>query len=207
MEKYRALLLIGATGTGKTPFGQQLETQDLWGKRYHHFDFGQQLRYAAEGKHKGLDIEDIERIDFLLKSNSLLEDSDFHIAEKLLKQFIENNTVSHENDIIVLNGLPRHSGQADALIAVLDIELVIYFAASASIIKERIKYNSGGDRTDRTDDSVEEIEKKLVIFRENTLPLINYYKKLDKTVLEIEVDIDTIPLFIIQELKSMPPLI
>ena len=207
MEKYKALLLIGATGTGKTPFGQQLETQNLWGKRYHHFDFGQQLRYAAEGKQKILSENDVERINFLLKSNSLLEDNDFHIAEKLLKQFIENNAPSAENDIIILNGLPRHSGQADSLLSVLDIELIIYFAAPASIIKERIEYNSGGDRTDRTDDSIEEIEKKLVIFRESTLPLINYYKKMDKTVLEIEVDIDTVPLFIIQELKSMPPLI
>ena len=207
MEKYKALLLIGATGTGKTPFGEQLETQNLWGKRYHHFDFGQQLRNADEGKKKILSENDIERINFLLKSNSLLEDSDFHIAEKILKQFIEDNTASPEKDIIILNGLPRHSGQADALKSVLNIELVIYFAASASIIKDRIAYNSGGDRTGRTDDSIEEIEKKLVIFRENTLPLINYYKKLDKTVLEIEVDIDTIPLFIIQELKSMPPLI
>ena len=206
MEKLKALLLIGATGTGKTPFGQQLETQNLWGKRYHHFDFGQQLRLAAEGKQKSLSAEDTDRINSLLKSNSLLEDSDFHIAEKLLKQFIKTNTVSSENDIIILNGLPRHTGQADALLSVLDIELVIYFAASASIIKDRIAYNSGGDRTDRTDDSIEEIENKLVIFRKNTLPLIDYYKKMDKTVLEIEIDIDTIPLFIIQELKSMPPL-
>ncbi len=207
MEKYKAVLLIGATGTGKTPFGQQLETQNLWGKRYHHFDFGQQLRYAAEGRHKILSEEDVDRISSLLKTNSLLEDSDFHIAEKLLKQFVENNTVSPENDVIILNGLPRHTGQADALASIIDIHLVIYFAASASIIKDRIAYNSGGDRTDRTDDSIEEIENKLVIFRENTLPLISYYKNYDKTVLEIEVDIDTIPLFIIQELKSMPPLI
>ena len=207
MEKYKALLLIGATGTGKTPFGEQLETQNLWGKRYHHFDFGQQLRSAAEGRQKLLASEDTERIKSLLKSNSLLEDSYFHIAEKILKQFIQNNTLSPENDIIIFNGLPRHAGQADALLSVVDIELVIYFAASASIIKDRIAYNSGGDRTERTDDSVEEIENKLVIFRKNTRPLIDYYKKLDKTVLEIEVDIDTIPLFIIQELKSMPPLI
>ncbi len=52
MGKYKAVLLIGATGTGKTPFGQQLETQDLWGKRYHHFDFGEQLRLSVSGNRK-----------------------------------------------------------------------------------------------------------------------------------------------------------
>ena len=169
MEKYKALLLIGATGTGKTPFGQQLETQRLWGKRYHHFDFGQQLRFAADGNENGLTQEDTDKINSLLKSNSLLEDSDFHIAEKLLKQFILNNAVSPETDIIVLNGLPRHSGQAVSVSELVDIELVIHFAASASIIKDRIAYNSGGDRAERTDDSLEEIENKLKIFREKTL--------------------------------------
>ena len=207
MEKYKAILLIGATGTGKTPFGQQLETQNLWGKRYHHFDFGEQLRLSVSGKQKVLTQAEVEKIEILLKSNSLLEDSDFGIAEKLLSQFIQNNTVSAEKDIIVLNGLPRHTGQAEAVSSTLDIELIIHFAADASTIKDRIAYNSGGDRTERTDDSIEEIENKLKIYRENTLPLTSYYKNMDKTVLEIDVDIDTIPLFIIQELKSMPPLI
>ena len=208
-DKFKAVLLIGATGTGKTPFGEQLETQALWEKQYHHFDFGEQLRNAVSAKEKStmLKHNDIERINSLLKSNSLLGDSDFHIAEKLLKQFIRDKAVSSVNSIIVLNGLPRHSGQADAVSAIVDIELIIYFSASASVIKDRIAYNSGGDRTDRTDDSVEEIENKLKIFRENTMPLISYYKKLDKTILEIDVDIDTIPLYIIQEMKSMPPLL
>jgi len=181
-KKHKALLLMGATGTGKTPFGEQLETQILWGKNYFHFDFGQQLRNAVKRKPEILNKKDIERIDSLLKSNSLLDDSDFHLAEKLLKYFIERNSLSAESDIIILNGLPRHSGQADAIAAIVDIDLVIYFAASPSIIKERIEYNAGGDRTGRTDDSINEIEKKMAIFTEHTAPLIDYYKNLDKNM-------------------------
>ncbi len=206
-ENFNAMLLIGATGTGKTPFGSQLETQMIWGKRFHHFDFGEQLRNAVKDRPDILDADEIKRTSDILRSNSLLEEGDFPIAEKILKNFILQRKVSTENEVIILNGLPRHIGQAEALSAFININLVLFFSASARIIKERIEYNSGGDREGREDDTVEEIERKIEIFRNNTLPLIDYFKNLDKTVLSIDIDTDTIPLYIIQELKSMPPLI
>ena len=204
-EKIKAILIIGATGTGKTPFGEQLETQKLWNNRSRHFDFGEQLRNAVLEKPEILEENEIEKISALLKSNSLLEESDFPIAEKLLTHFIKNTAGTDE--IIILNGLPRHKTQAEAIESIVDIKLIIHFSADAYTIKKRIAYNSGGDRTNRTDDSVEEIERKLKIFKENTLPLISYYKNLDKTVLEIEIETETTPLYIIQELNSMPSLL
>ena len=204
MDLYKALLILGATGSGKTPFGVQLETQPLWGRKWHHFDFGEKLRKAAAGEEsKFLSAEELSVIDNSLKTNSLLEDKDIPIAEKILRKFIIDKNVDQVFDVVILNGLPRNIAQAEALEKIIEIRTVLYFAASPKTLLKRIKTNVGGDRTERTDDSLEEINKKLEIFNDQTKPLLDHYKKLDRTILEVEVDEDTIPLYVIQSLKSM----
>ena len=42
-----ALLLIGPTGSGKTPLGELLERSGLWGRPCRHFDFGERMRRIA----------------------------------------------------------------------------------------------------------------------------------------------------------------
>ncbi|MCL2480991.1 MAG: nucleoside monophosphate kinase [Spirochaetaceae bacterium] len=208
-ELYKAILILGATGSGKTPFGMQLETQHLWGRDWRHFDFGENLRKVAtkEGAAKEgnefLSKEEISVIENSLKTNSLLEDKDFPVAEKILKKFLAERAVDPVLDVVILNGLPRHIGQAEAVDKIMDIRAVIYFSAPPSILLERIKSNAGGDRTERTDDSLEEISRKLEIFKTQTMPLLDYYKNLDRNILEVEVDEDTIPLYIIQSLQTM----
>ncbi|MCL2705756.1 MAG: nucleoside monophosphate kinase [Spirochaetaceae bacterium] len=204
IELYKAILILGATGSGKTPFGIQLETQHLWGRDWHHFDFGENLRKVTSKKgNEFLSKEEISLIENSLKTNSLLEDKDFPVAEKILKKFLTEKNIDPVLDVVILNGLPRHIGQAEALDKIMDIRAVIYFSAPPSILLERIKSNVGGDRTERTDDSLEEINKKLDIFKTQTLPLLDYYKNLDRNILEVEVDEDTIPLYIIQSLQTM----
>ncbi|MDK1032856.1 MAG: hypothetical protein QGD94_12675 [Planctomycetia bacterium] len=102
-----AILLVGPTGSGKTPLGELLEERGLWEKRCFHFDFGRALRTVVEG---GSDNGTFSRdeLDFLagvLRSGALLEDEHFHIAEKLLTSFIAERRITGE-DILVLNGLP-----------------------------------------------------------------------------------------------------
>jgi adenylate kinase len=47
MAKMRALLLLGPTGSGKSPLGDRLEARGLWSVRCAHFDFGANLRAEA----------------------------------------------------------------------------------------------------------------------------------------------------------------
>ncbi len=82
----RAILLIGPTGSGKTPLGELLEGKGLFGSRCFHFDFGKNLReIALKDKPIGsLTRADIDLIRYLVESRALLEDEQFHIAEKIL---------------------------------------------------------------------------------------------------------------------------
>lgn len=204
--KYKAMLVLGSTGAGKTPFGDQMETQELWWNTYYHFDFGQQLRDAVKDDSDILTPEEKATVKGLLESNQLLEDKDFPIAEKLLRNFILTRNVHHD-DVIILNGLPRHIGQANALDNIVDIKFVLFLNCPPEVAYERIKYNSGGDRTDRTDDSLEEVKRKVNIFYDQTFPLIEYYRNRDVNIVEVAVDIDTLPLFIIQDLGTLKSMI
>lgn len=203
--KYKGILLFGPTGVGKTPFGKQLETEELWNRKVYHFDFGDHLRKAADGKI--LTSGEISTIKKVISENALLTDEDFPIAEKLLKSFIKEKEIDPAIDIIALNGLPRHIGQAEKIDEFINISLLIVFSASPHIIAERIKINSGGDRAERTDDTIEEIERKLEIYKERTIPLIEYYRGKDRNIVEIPVDEETLPVYIFQALSSMPTMV
>lgn len=207
-KKYKAMLLLGATGAGKTPLGQQMEVMDLWWNNYFHFDFGEQLRQAVKDESTVLDAEEKARIKDILENNELLEDKDFPIAQKLLLKFIETRKIGEdEDDVIVLNGLPRHLGQANALSDIVDIKFIVFLNCPPGVAHERIKYNYGGDRTDRVDDTYEEVKKKIEIFYDQTFPLIEFYRAQGKNIVEVAIDIDTLPLFIIQDLGVLEKMV
>ncbi|HPP52686.1 MAG TPA: nucleoside monophosphate kinase, partial [Thermoguttaceae bacterium] len=231
---YQGLLLLGPTGSGKTPLGELLAQQGVWGRRCVHFDFGAQLRRIASGSTCGTvlspppvkressagdlgDSSDIGRspesqqeeggpfsyftpqerefVQQVLQRGALLEDAHFPLALKILKWFlvvegVETPDVLHQTALpltrsttgssgerwIVLNGLPRHVGQAEALRPWIDVQAVIHLECPAEVVLERIRTNVGGDRQGRTDDAVASVQAKLAIYTARTQPLIDYYQ-------------------------------
>jgi adenylate kinase family enzyme len=181
---------VGPTGSGKTPLGYYCEENGLWGRRCAHFDFGENLRRIADNGFESslLTKNDLTVVKESLKTGSLLENENFHIARKILQGFIEE-TNSKVGDLLLLNGIPRHIGQANDMDGLVEMEMVLCLKCSPEVIHERIKNNSGGDRVQRIDDSVEEIERKMKIFDERTLPLLDYYRRKGVMVEAIEVDV------------------
>ena len=110
---HSAILIIGPTGSGKTPLGNALERHGLWNQQCIHFDFGHQLRLsAATGTaDRFLTPDELVLIRQLLRTGALLEDEQFPIARKILSAFLRERSTC-DDDIIILNGLPRHLGQA-----------------------------------------------------------------------------------------------
>jgi len=171
-----AVLLIGPTGSGKTPLGELIESRGLWGAECVHFDFGANLREIV---HRNTPDDAISRrdIDFLrevLESGALLEDKDFPIASGVLRSFMARRA-PRAATWIVLNGLPRHAGQAEAIRGILDVRAVVHLRCSSEDVVRRIADDVGGDRSARDDDDLDAVRRKLAIFEERTAPLLDYY--------------------------------
>lgn len=187
-----ALLLLGPTGSGKTPLGDCLERRGLWNRRCFHFDFGANLRRVADEGGHGLSASDLETVRDALRRNALLEDSQFPIAERILADFILRRDVQG-GDLLVLNGLPRHVGQAEAIDRLLRVRLVIALDCPSETVLSRIAGNTGGDRAGRQDDSPAEIARKLEIYRSRTVPLLDRYAAEGVQIAAFDVEESTRP--------------
>lgn len=187
MRDVPSILVLGPTGSGKTPLGDLLEKTGLRGKRCRHFDFGENFRRAARGEfERVLSEKDLAVIRESLSTGTLLEDHDFGIALKILAYFTSG--CAKDTDLLVMNGLPRHAGQAQALEKILNVRLVVLLDCDAETVRDRIAQNTGGDRTARVDDSAEMVAGKLKLYRERTLPLLEYYSQLGADVVVIKVN-------------------
>ncbi len=183
-----AILLIGPTGVGKTPFGSCLEKNGFRGRRCLHFDFGQELRSIAgqELPPEGFSRREQAFIRDVLEKGFLLENEHFPIAEKVVDSFLRKKGFG-QCDMLVLNGLPRHEDQAKDIDRKMEVRGLVVLECEAEDIFERIRHNTGGDRMGRSDDGVEMIRKKLTIFHTRTAPLISHYTKAGRGVFRLKV--------------------
>jgi len=192
MTRNEAILLLGPTGAGKTPLGDYLTERGLFGRCCVHFDFGAQLRQVAEHGGRGLTAGDIATVRSVLTDGALLEDDTFHIARTILEVFMEDRDVGAQ-DLVILNGLPRHAGQARDVGEILDVILAVALECTAETTHARIARNSGGDRTKRTDDSIAEIARKLDIYAARTQPLLDHYHSEGAQRCLVPVGVETTP--------------
>jgi len=180
-----SLLLLGPTGSGKTPLGALWQRTGLCGRPCFHFDFGAELR-AAAGPAGRLDQAAPETVRRVLAAGALLEDSQFSIADRILAAFIRERGPGQEG-LLILNGLPRHAGQARDMAARVDVRAVIRLQAALDVLLARIRGDVGGDRAGRSDDGGAEVAERLRLYEERTSVLAAHYRALGVPVLVLEV--------------------
>jgi len=187
---WKAIVLVGPTGSGKTPLGQLLEKEGLGGRLCLHFDFGEALRASAKQQTGQLTCAEREVIEKSLRTGALLEDEHFPIAKKLLANYLTERNANGDT-LVVLNGIPRHIGQAESIEAVVKMQTVVSLECEPVTVWERIRINAGGDRDGRADDTLEEVEQRIELFTKRTAPLLKYYREIGVPVLPLDVGVET----------------
>ena len=190
-SSYQAILLVGPTGSGKTPFGAFCEENGIHRRPCIHFDFGAELRRiaACTDMAPGFSCDDLTFIRQVLTEGRLLENEHFHIAKKIIHLFLQEKHRSADS-FILLNGLPRHIGQARDMEAIVDVREVICLACRPEVVYDRIRRNTGGDRIGRTDDALNAIQNKLAVFQDRTVPLLEHYRNKGAKITDITIDSD-----------------
>ena len=157
--------------------GDELERRGFLGRRCVHFDFGANLRRiaAAPEPEPGLTASELQSVRYSLATGALFEARDLPMIVKILRSFAARRRLTSES-LLILNGMPRYGRQAESLAGNVDVERVVRLEASAAVIRTRIRIDTGGDRAERIDDSYEAVERRLAVFRERTLPLIDHYR-------------------------------
>jgi len=193
MIRHPAWLILGPTGAGKSPLGDAIERDGLGdARRWFHFDFGENLRGIDAGRlpHDGLSAADQAVITQALHGGALLENENFPIAERILQSFCRRRGLG-PTDGLIMNGLPRHAGQARDVDRCVDIRGVLLLDCPAAVVRDRIRRNSGGDRTHRVDDDPAAVERKLQLFADRTLPLLDHYRAKGVSVFAFPVAVET----------------
>jgi len=176
ISRTNAVLLVGPTASGKSPLGDLIARKGIHGIRCHHFDFGEELRRLASGKAGGeFTRDDVRFVRAVIEEGILLEDEHFPLASKIIDSFISRRT-EVPGDLIVLNGFPRHRGQAEQMKDIIQVRAVFVLECGEETILGRIRDNTGGDRTGREDDHKDLVMKKITIYRERTFPLVSFYR-------------------------------
>jgi adenylate kinase len=184
--RHSAVLLVGPTGSGKTPLGKLMDRRGLWGLPCLHFDFGHELRQSVKEGNRLLTETEKELVTYMLQTGALLEDEHFPVALKIFEGYL----TSHNTDkrtFIILNGLPRHIGQAERMQEVVRVMAVISLECTPETVLQRIRTDSGGDRAGRMDDSLDEVKRKMELFIRRTAPLIDYYRSRYIGIISVEV--------------------
>ena len=152
------IILISPPGGGKGTLSKQLK--EKYG--YTLITTGDILR--AE---KNSDSEIGKQIKNLIGKGNLVPDD-------LINQIIERE-IPKTKEPFILDGFPRTLPQGEFLDRITDVELVIYLEVSDKTIQKRILER--GKTSGREDDqSVDIIQRRIKQFKEETFPLIDFYK-------------------------------
>jgi len=136
----------------------------------------------------------------VLRAGRLLERETFYLAARVLESFIAARNPASDA-WIVLNGLPRHVGQAADVDRLLAVRMVVALDCPAAVVHARIRADSGGDRGGRIDDAPADIARKLDIFRDRTLPLVDHYSSHAIPVVRVAVRQNTLPAEIVDRMN------
>ena len=163
------IVLFGAPGAGKGAQAQRIAS--LYGMA--HLSTGEMLRSAiASGSNLGARAKEIIDRGELISDDIIVKIVDARLDE------------SDCRGGVILDGFPRTLAQAEALDEMLadrgqSLDHVIEIEVDEAALFSRIANRASERRrtgTARSDDSAEILRRRLTIYRENTAPVLPYYR-------------------------------
>jgi adenylate kinase len=192
--RYKTILLFGAPGSGKGTQGKILGTIPGF------------FHSASGDIFRSLDLQsEMGRVFWEYAGKGKLVPDDVTI--RVWKQFIMGMTMINqfhpESEILVLDGIPRNVEQARLLEDTLDVLKIIHLrCADLNKMVERLRRRAL--RENRFDDASDEvIHRRLAIYNNDTMPILDYYPQ--DIVVNVEATLSQIR--VLSELvKTLVPL-
>lgn len=164
----KKIVLLGPPGCGKGTQSKLLVDN----KNFFQLSTGDLLR--AETSDKKSEVG--QKIKQIMQQGGLVPDN--FVIDIIVKKVSD---LKYQN--IIFDGFPRNIDQAKFLDKSLENETisldhVIFFGIDYKVLESRIKHrieqSSGEDL--RIDDNLEVLNKRINIYKESTLPIVDYYK-------------------------------
>ena len=163
------VVLLGPPGSGKG-------TQSKFLVEKHNFiqlSTGDLLREKVENKDSSLGKE----INEIMNSGELVPD-------EIVIQLIVEKISEFKTKNIIFDGFPRNLKQATVLDESLEkisvsLDKAIFIDVDHNILKDRIitRINETSIEDRRSDDNIDTLIKRIEVYKSNTLPILEYYKK------------------------------
>ena len=131
---------------------------------------GDMLREAVQsGSELGITVKEIIENGDLVSDDIIMS----IIAERIEKQDCMNG--------FILDGFPRTLNQAKELDKLLelknmDIDHIIEISVDENLLVSRIENRATESKNIRNDDNANVLKNRIIIYKKDTLPVLNYYK-------------------------------
>ncbi|MDE2889093.1 MAG: nucleoside monophosphate kinase [Gemmatimonadota bacterium] len=165
-ERHRTILVVGAPGSGKGTQGRILG--NIPG--FHHLACGDVFRSLDPGSELG-------KIFLAYSGKGRLVPDQFTVQLWLdhIRGAIQNGGFRPDEEVLVLDGIPRNLRQAEMMADYIDLNLLIYLdIANDNVLVARALRRAL--RENRLDDASEAvIRRRLREFERETAPLLEFY--------------------------------
>jgi len=162
----QVIVFLGLPGAGK---GTQAKLYSEK-KGIAHISTGEMLRSAVQS---GTELG--QKVKETIESGQL-------VGNQMMVALIQDRVNSKDcKNGYILDGFPRTIPQAKALDTMLGgVSAAVYFEIPEEEVLNRMSERA--DKEGRADDSVETRHERIKVYKNQTEPLVNYYKKLSKLI-------------------------